>query len=79
VPFGQDKPVAIGPGRVGRIVTHHIEVERGQNLHGRKGSTRVAGFGFADHLHDLTADSLRDGLQLGHIFGLFHLKIQFSM
>ena len=75
MPFGQDEAVAIGPGGIGRIVAHDVEVERGEDFHGRERSARVAGFGFADHLHDFAADALGDRLQLGYVFGLFHALI----
>ena len=63
VALADDEAVAVGPEGVLRVVAHDAEVERGGDLDGGEGAAGVAGVGGGDHLHDVPADALRDGLQ----------------
>jgi hypothetical protein len=55
VALRQHEAVALGPGRLGRIVPHHAEVQGRDDLHGGQGAAGVTGARSPHHPDDVAA------------------------
>ncbi len=62
--LGQNEAVAIGPFRIVRVVPQDIEKQRGQNLDRGQRTSGMPGPGVRNHLDDVPADLLCDGLKI---------------
>ena len=70
-PFGEDEPVAVGPGRVGGVVAHDAAEQHVTERRERHGRALVAGRGGQRRVHGHPADEV-DGLliELGREGGI---------
>ena len=55
---GQDKPVAIGPSRIGRVETQVILPQRVHHRRQGHGGSRVAGIGLLNRIHGKCPDGI---------------------
>ena len=63
VALRQYEPVAVRPAGPLRIVSHHAEVQRADDLDGGQGASRVSRSGRRDHLDDVAAHGNTGGLE----------------
>ena len=73
--FRKDKPVAVLPLGICRIVAHDIEIESYDDLDRRQRPAGMAGFSGRNHLDHFAAHALREGRELIYIARGLHVSL----
>ena len=72
MPLRQNKPVAIRPVWITRIVAQHIKIQSGHDFSRRERAARMARTSLGNHLDHRAPHRLGDGSQLSDVTGLLH-------